>query len=145
MNILREILLLLFAPLFIIDHYLSFSKTYRRLWGGHWERQTIGAPCHGTIWVRMKREECYRMTGNHPGGIVRGKPYCEEKGEAAYGNALYCKCNRELSRAPGVHGSYEDETNQVFVYSCPCGRWPRFLMDAPVPIYLGDIRSVSNL
>ena len=141
---MRLFLLVLFSPLFIIDHYLSFLKSYRGLWGGHWERQTLGDPCHGEIWVRMKSEECYRMTGNHPGGIVRGKPYCEEKGRPAYGNAVYCKCNRELSRAPGVHGAYEDKDETVFVYSCPCGRWPRFAFGIyPVPVYIGDAQDTA--
>ena len=73
---------------------------------------------------------------------MRGKPYCEEKGRPAYGNAVYCKCDRELMRAPGVRGAYEDESEEVYVYSCPCGRWPRFnFVWYPCPVYLGDARS----
>jgi len=83
------------------------------------------------------------MTGNHPGGIVRGKPYCEENGGPAYSNAVYCTCNRDLTRAPGVYGAYENESEDIYVYSCPCGRWPRFSFGLyPVPVYLGDAREV---
>ncbi len=80
------------------------------------------------------------MTGKRPGGIERGNPYCEEKGVHVYDNAVYCKCGRDLTRAPGVAGSYEDETQEVYLYSCPCGRWPRFLFGPPVPFFLGDGR-----
>lgn len=138
---MRTILLILAAPIFIIDHYLSYLRIYRWLWGGHWERWALGDPCHGWIWYRITRKRCYRMTGEHPGGIERGRPYCEERGRAAYDGAVYCKCGRDLSRAPGVYGSYEDES--VYCYSCPCGRWPRFLFGPPAPIYIGDVKETG--
>lgn len=139
---LESILLVLVAPFLIMAHYLSFLWIYRRIRGGHWEHQRLGAPCDGLIWVRMKRKDCYRMTGKRPGGLVVGDPYCEEKGEPAYGGACYCECGRDLTRAPGVVGSYEGDqnTSEVFGYSCPCGRWPRFLFGPPAAIYLGDSR-----
>ena len=144
---MNTFLLVLFSPILIIDHCLSYLRLYRWLWGGHWERWDSGGPGNpagGLVWIRVKKEACYRMTGKRPGAL-RGTPFCEEKGRHAYDSQVFCQCGRDLSRAPGVHGSYEDEDQQVFVYSCPCGRWPRFLMDAPVPLYLGDVRSVSNM
>ena len=131
----------LFAPLFILDHYLSYLWPYRRVWGGHWEKWHLGDPCNGSMWVRIKREECYRMTGEHPGGLQRGNPYCEEKGQPAYETAVYCKCGRDLSRAPGVAAAYEGDpdTSAIIGYSCPCGRWPRFLWGFGWE-YLGDAR-----
>jgi len=137
-------LLVILSPFLIIHHTLCSLMPYRWLLGGHWERWCVDWPVCGDMWIRMKPEECYRMTGKHPGGLIRGRPYCEEGGWDAYDNATYCKCGRDLTRAPGVVGSYEDEEKNVFSYSCPCGCWPRFLFGPPTAVYLGDSRDDSG-
>jgi len=139
-------LLLLACPFLIAHHYLCKLRLYRWLCGGHWERWDCGGPGNpagGWLWFRGKREECYRMTGEKPLGL-RGSPYCEEEGKRAYEQWIYCKCGRDLTRAPGVHGAYEGdpETSAVFGYSCPCGRWPRFMWGFGWH-YLGDARELS--
>jgi hypothetical protein len=135
---MRTLLFVLLSPILIIDHYLSFLQSYRRLWGGHWERWELRHPCSGRIWVRMKQEDCFRMTGKKPGGLQCGTPRCEPVPDIA----VYCECGRDLIRAPGVYGAYRDgvERGSVYDYSCPCGRWPSFLFGPPAPIYLGDAR-----
>jgi hypothetical protein len=136
---METILLVLLSPFMVIDHCLSDFRLYRRIWGGHWEKRLY--PFGGVLWVRIKREDCYRMTGIRPAGIVGGSPYCEETGKAAYEGYIHCKCGRDLTRAPGVMGAHEGDpkTSSIYGYSCPCGRWPRFLWDLGWQ-YLGDSR-----
>jgi hypothetical protein len=124
-----------------LDIFFSWLWIWRRLRGGHWECWQVDHPVCGETWERTTRDECYRLTGKHPGGLIRGNPYCEEKGKVAFDTAVYCKCGRDLSRAPGVAGAHEGDpkTSAIYGYSCPCGRWPRFLWGFGWE-YLGDSR-----
>jgi hypothetical protein len=149
MYYIRHILLLPFyvlvIPLYALHHSLSYLRLYRWALGGHWEHWQLGDPVNGTIWERIPRDKCYRLTGERTCSLHRGSAYCEERGEAAYGSAVYCKCGRDLSRAPGVHGAYEGDpdTSAVYGYSCPCGRWPRFVSGLGWQ-YIGDANEESN-
>jgi len=144
---MRTILFFLAAPFMLMDHCLSYLRVYRWFWGGHWEHWLLGGPCNGDIWVRIKREDCHRMTGERPKGLGlwRGTAYCEERGQATYPTYTLCECGRDLTRAPGAVRSYEGdpETSAVIGYSCPCGRWPRFLWGFGWE-YLGDAREVGK-
>jgi hypothetical protein len=126
-----------------LDSFFSRIWIWRWLRGGHWEQWSLEKPFNRLIvWERVPKGECFRLTGKRPCVMYRGSPYCEEKGRDAYNGATYCECGRDLTRAPGVHGSYDGDpdTSTVFTYSCPCGRWPRFHYGPPAPIYLGDAK-----
>jgi len=148
MSYLRQILLIpyyvLAVPVYVLHHSLSYLRIYRWALGGHWEHWHLGDPVNGTIWERIPKNKCFRMTGERTSSLFRGNPRCEEHGKAAYPTYTLCKCGRDLTRAPGVAGAYEGDpkTSDTIGYSCPCGRWPRFFWGFGWQ-YLGDSRDKS--
>lgn len=149
MDYLLQVLLIpyyvVIIPIWIIDYALSHLRLYRWARGGHWEHWHLGDPVNGTIWERIPKDKCYRLTGERTCSLHRGSAYCEERGQAAYPTYTLCECGRDLTRAPGAVRSYEGdpETSAVIGYSCPCGRWPRFLWGFGWE-YLGDAREVGK-
>lgn len=118
----------LFSPFLATHFILSNFRSYRALFGGHWERWKVLNPAAGIYndhyWMRV--DACYHKTGEWPAwDCAGGRPVCcEHRGRNVTPpcNAECPGCGRNLLVIQDAPSSIDEDSGN-YIFSCPCGEW----------------------